>query len=57
MLPMQIDRKVVESYLQQFLEQVAILDPEAFFDKLLYAHLQNLVHFYNKQWVKKEQSV
>ena len=57
MLPMQIDRKVVENYLQQFLEQVAILDPEAFYDKFLFTRLQGLIHFHNKTWVKFEQSV
>ena len=36
MLPMQINRKVVENHVQQFLEQVSILDEEAFFDKYHY---------------------
>ena len=57
MLPMQIDRKVIETHLITFMEQAMILDNHAFYDKSEFDLLEKIIHFHNKKWINIEKAV
>ena len=57
MLPMQIDRKVIETHLTTFMEQAMILDNNAFFDKAEFDQLEKIIHFHNKKWINIEKAI
>lgn len=50
MLPLQINRKVVEDNVQQFLDCVSITDKDAYWDQKLYEPLDDILHYKHRTW-------
>lgn len=57
MLPMQVDRKVVEDYVQIFLDEVSITDRDAYWDEALHEPLGKLIHFKTQKWESIDKAV
>lgn len=57
MLPVQVNRKIVENYVQQFLEHISIRNKEAFFDKNLFNEVNKITHYKTKKWTHPGKAV
>ena len=57
MLPVQINRRVVENYSQQFLEHISILNQDAYYDKNLYNEVNKITHYKTKEWTHPAKAV
>ena len=50
MLPMQVNRKIVENYVQLFLESVQITNKDAYWDAGRANELDGLLHYKTREW-------
>ena len=51
MMPMQVNRREVEGYVQMFKETLAIQEPSYYFDEDQYTDLQKFVHHKTSEWL------
>ena len=61
MLPMQINRKIVENYVRLFSDSISIVDPEAYWDNEQYKKmcepLNKIIHFRTRQFDEPDQAI
>lgn len=57
MLPMQSDRKIVENYAQIFLDEVSIIDRDAYWDESIHEPLTRIIHFKTYKWENVDKAV
>lgn len=57
MLPMQVDRKVVEDYVQIFLDEVSITDRDAYWDESLHEPLTKILNGKTQAWENIDKAV
>lgn len=57
MLPMQTDRKIVENYAQIFLDEISIIDRDAYWDESLHEPLTKIIHFKTYKWENPDKAV
>ena len=57
MLPMQVNRKIVENYVQLFLESVQITNKDAYWDADRDLRLNSLLHYKTNQWEDEQKGI
>lgn len=57
MLPMQVQRKIVENYVQYFLDNIQITNEDAYWDDKVQKPLAKILHYKHQTWENIDQAV